>query len=477
MSLTPEFLWDCRGQKILVIEPFFYTPHVETGMELAEVLSEHNDVAYIGPDRLRCVTDETYRFSSRLLINCSRKRNVSSYLADSVRKYARAEIEELKGKLRVRDPSRFIDLNDPNFGDAMFENFDIGMGIRSSLLSLTRDTSVDPGDHADYALALARDAVFLYQMTKELLRAEAFDIVVLFNGRLAPVRAIRRACEASGTRYLVHERGSSSGKFAIFDCATPHQPAGYRQWADTWWHAVDDPVRNAADFLGKRRRGIATSWFSFTRKQVPNHCPPRSHRKRIAFFTSSEDELAAIGDELRTDSRFCDQAVAVRSVGSACRERGFEFVVRFHPNTPATATELMRTANEASQTVCGPSSEVDSYALIDSSDIVFTQNSTIGIEAASTGKPVYYTGRNIFEHCTSVRRIMTDGDLGQALDSFDDIDPNDALKYANFLGAHGIDHKHYKPHGIVSGTYRGRDLNAPLAMLRDLKLRLTRGGR
>ena len=63
------------------------------------------------------------------------------------------------------------------------------------------------------------------------------------------------------------------------------------------------------------------------------------------------------------------------------------------------------------------------------------------------------------------------------MDSFDDIDPNDALKYANFLGAHGIDHKHYKPHGIVSGTYRGRDLNAPLAMLRDLKLRLTRGGR
>ena len=96
MSLTPEFLWDCRGQKILVIEPFFYTPHVETGMELAEVLSEHNDVAYIGPDRLRCVTDETYRFSSRLLINCSRKRNVSSYLADSVRKYARAEIEGVR---------------------------------------------------------------------------------------------------------------------------------------------------------------------------------------------------------------------------------------------------------------------------------------------------------------------------------------------------------------------------------------------
>ena len=57
------------------------------------------------------------------------------------------------------------------------------------------------------------------------------------------------------------------------------------------------------------------------------------------------------------------------------------------------------------------------------------------------------------------------------------MDPNDALKYANFLGADGIDHKHYKPPGIVSGTYRGRDLNAPLAMLRDLKLRLTRGGR
>ena len=86
------------------------------------------------------------------------------------------------------------------------------MGIRSSLVSLTRDTSVDPQDYRDYVVALGRDAVLLYRLTRELIRRERFEIVAFFNGRFAPVRAIRRACEELGIRYFVHERGSSIDK-------------------------------------------------------------------------------------------------------------------------------------------------------------------------------------------------------------------------------------------------------------------------
>jgi capsule polysaccharide modification protein KpsS len=113
---------------------------------------------------------------------------------------------------------------------------------------------------------------------------------------------------------------------------------------------------------------------------------------------------------------------------------------------------------------------------MDSSDIVFTQNSTVGIEAAAAGKPVFYTGRNLFEHCRSVRRIMDDGDLSSALDISPAADPVDALRYANFFGEHGIPYRYYEPRGFLSGKYHGTDLNGPLSRIRDLKLRLTRGG-
>ena len=477
MSLTPDFLKFCRGQKILIVEPFFYTPHLETSLELAERLSRQNIVTYVGPDALRCVTDETFRISSRVLINFSRKRNASSYLSSVIRRYRREQFSDLRRKFIIPDPESIIDLSDPDLFAAKFEHFDVGMGVLSSLLSLTRNVDVVPSQHAAYALALARDSMLLYKLTEHLIGVSSIDLVVFFNGRLASVRGIRRACEATGTRYIVHERGSSTGKFALFDCATPHQPEGYRRWTDTWWTAGDNPKSVARAFLAKRRLGGASSWYSFTGKQQQANCPAKSGRKRVTFFTSSEDELAAIGDELRPDSPFCKQAHAIRAVGAACRERGLEYIVRFHPNTPRSASAiLMAAARGSSEMVFEPDSAVDTYALIDTSDLVFTQSSTVGIEAAAAGKPAFYCGRNIYEHCRAVRRILSESDLVDAMEAERPHETQDALRYANFLAAHGIEHQHYRPRGILSGTYRGVDLNAPLSALRNVKLRLTRGG-
>lgn len=476
MSITPDVLANCRGHKVLVIEPFFYTPHVETGLEIAKVLSDTNAVTFAGPDALKCVTDETYKFTGRVLVNLSRKRNVSKFVSPSVAKLSREDIAVLKEVPHPAEVSRLVSLCDDDIDLAKVDNLDLGMGLRSSLVTLTRETSVSPRDYPDYSIALARDALVLYRLTKKLIRTKQFDLVVLFNGRRAPVRAIRRACEALGTRYFVHELGSSINKYALFDCATPHQPTGYRSWVDSWWRVADDPMRNARHFLDRRRQGIATSWYSFTGSQRKGEFPAKAHRKRVTFFTSSEDELAAIGDELRADSPFCDQSAAIRMLSAACRQRDYEFIIRFHPNTSSTETSLMQTAKEAAEIVCEPSSGIDSYALAESSDIVFTQNSTIGIESAVLGKPVYYTGRNIFESCRTVRRIRTGDDLSTALDGCAEVDQLDAFKYANFLGTHGIEFKYYKARGFLSGSYLGKDLNSPLGTIRDLRLRLAHGG-
>ena len=475
MSLTPEFLEATRGQRILFVEPFYWTPHVETGLELAEILSEYNDVTYVGPDALRCFTDETSRPQARIRIGLTRKRNVSRYAGTNVRSYRRSEIASIERGLDLPDAT-FLDPESPDLEQLRFENFDVGMGVISSLISLTRDAHFDRVRYASLAIALGRDAMKLYRLTQELVRINASDMVFLFNGRVASTRGIRRACEAMDLRYIVHERGSARDKYALFDCATPHQPEGIRRWVDDWWKFTDNAEAKGREFLERRRRKVATSWYSFTAKQDAGHFPPLGERQRVTFFTSSNDELIAIGDELPPDSPYCDQAHSIRSVGKACRDGGFEFVVRFHPNTPPGERQLIAAAAEVSPTVIEPSSNVDSYALMDSSDIVFTQNSTVGIEAAAAGKPVFYTGRNLFEYCRSVRRIMSDGDLAAALDGAKAVDSLDAVRYANFFGEHGIPYRYYAPRGFLSGIYRGRDLNAPLSGLRDLALRLKRGG-
>jgi hypothetical protein len=476
MSLTPDFLETCRGRRILIIEPFYWTPHVETGLELAEILSEQNEVTYVGPDVLRLVTDGTARLLPRIQNSLSRKRHASRYVTPRARAYSRAEIVAMERGLDIPDARTFIDPTSANLDQLKFEEFDVGMGVVSSLISLTRDVHFDRAQNGNLAVALGRDAMKLYRLTQELVRANNSDLVILFNGRVASARAIRRACEAMGIQYIVHERGSSRDKYGLFDCSTPHQPAGIRRWVDDWWRIGDNPEAAGRAFLAKRRRNVATGWYSFTGKQSAGNCPPRDGRKRVTFYTSSDDELIAIGDELPPDSPYCDQVNAVCAVGQACQERGYEFIVRFHPNTPPTQQDLMSAAREVSPLVFEPSSEVDTYALMDSSDVVFTQNSTVGIEAAASGKSAFYAGRNVFEGCKSVHRLKTDGDVSAAMEANGEVDPTDAVRYANFLGHHGIPYRYYEPRGFLSGRYRGRDLNSPLSTLRSLKLRFSRGG-
>jgi hypothetical protein len=476
MSLTPEFFDTTRGGKFLFVEPFYWTPHVETGLEVAERLSEHNEVVYVGPDALHCLTDETCRRTARIRIALTRKRRVSRYAHPRVRAYRRDEIAAIVRGLDLPDVGRFFDAAAPDLEALRFEGFDVGMGVISSLISLTRDADFDRSHHAALMLALARDSITIFRLTQELARIHGSDTIVLFNGRVAPTRAIRRASEKMGLRYIVHERGSSRGKYALFDRATSHQPAAIRRWVDDWWKVGENPEASGRAFLDRRRRSVATSWYSFTGRQEAGQVPPRDARKRVTFFTSSDDELIAIGDELPPDTPFCDQGYAIRSIGQACRDRGFEFIVRFHPNTPPKQHGLIGIANAVASQVVEPASNVDTYALMDSSDLVFTQNSTAGIEAAAAGKPVFYAGRNVFEHCRSVRRIMTNGDLASALDDDHPTDPADAIRYANFFGEHGIGYEYYQPRGFLSGTFHGRDLNAPLSAVRNAILRLKRGG-
>ena len=156
MSLPPEFLETCQGQRILIIEPFSWTPHVETGLELAEILSQNNKVHYVGPDVLRCFTDETARARARIQNKLTRKHALSKYVSPDARSYSRQEIVALERSLEAPDLRPF-DTTRSDFQALKFENVDVGMGVVSSLITLTRNVHFDRAKYRDVGAALARD--------------------------------------------------------------------------------------------------------------------------------------------------------------------------------------------------------------------------------------------------------------------------------------------------------------------------------
>ena len=140
MSLPEAALHAETSKRCLVIEPLYQTPAVETGLEVAEILARKNTVTYLGPDRLGCTNDDLYRFTGRMLIRLSRKRRVSAYVAGDVEAMSRATLREHVESINSAALAAFLDNHASDLASARYDRLDLGQSLRSSLISLTRDT-------------------------------------------------------------------------------------------------------------------------------------------------------------------------------------------------------------------------------------------------------------------------------------------------------------------------------------------------
>jgi capsule polysaccharide export protein KpsC/LpsZ len=105
-------------------------------------------------------------------------------------------------------------------------------------------------------------------------------------------------------------------------------------------------------------------------------------------------------------------------------------------------------------------SEVDTYALIDRSDIVVTAGSTVGIEAVYWGRPSitlgpsYYSELNVTHYPTSTAEL-------QAMISSNNlnVDRELTIPYGYYMKTFGEAYKHYEPKTLFSGKFLGIDLH------------------
>ena len=107
---------------------------------------------------------------------------------------------------------------------------------------------------------------------------------------------------------------------------------------------------------------------------------------------------------------------------------------------------------------------VDTYALINQSDIIVVFGSTVGAEAAFAGKNVVLLGRAAYENLDCViipkshdelMKILTEDDY-----QFPKINPEAPLKYGYWNESFGIDYLHYQPIHLAKGTFHGKLIKA-----------------
>jgi len=288
-----------------------------------------------------------------------------------------------------------------------YKDFNIGLGMTSSLISYLRDPKPDLAPYPHLLSCMFDSAVAVYEFSKSLLSKQNKDTEVIFmNGRFCCYRALYQAILELNFPYKIHEGGCDSEHFTLYP-SRPHDLITNQRYMLGAWQmsgANQDSIAAAEHFFAKNRQGIGEIGYieRFSKGQIEGQLPPLPTTKKIiSFFTSTEDEYEGLFD-LIEHRYWLDQFDLLQDLLTFIKEHSaYHLVVRIHPHMKKSAPKLLLkwrefltglTAQSDSITLIDEYSTCSSYSLIDISDKVVTYGSQTGIEAVFFGRPSIMAG-------------------------------------------------------------------------------------
>lgn len=453
--------------RYLIAETVALKPHLETAGELALALRDQgHEVVYswLGDDlpwsdwhlpriavMLGCSLDRREKRFEQLLARERIRIVPPTPVAQQRQQELRAWSEQFSGDAE--------DLKRYGLEGAM-----LGMGALSSLISLTGNSAYDPSDDLLRARQCLLSSALVFERARQLIAAVKPDYVITFNGRFATTKPILQAAEIAGIKTLRHERGATFERYELFTDAI-HNYAYIRQRIRDTWEKANPAERERIghEFFRRRRGGDGIGWYSYTNEQERGHIPQRTPgKRRVVYFTSSDDEYAAVTDVF-TPGPWPDQLHAVDALLKAVAATpDVELIMRLHPHlSKKSAAERERWLGFAAPNIhlIAPEEKIDSYALLDSADIVVSYGSTIGMEAAYAGKPSILIGPCSYAGSPAVYEPKTQSDIVALLAQTPAArDQSLCLPYGYYYLSYGTPFRYYKPQSLSEGVFLGERL-------------------
>jgi len=314
---------------------------------------------------------------------------------------------------------------------------------RIEFISRYRDTSLCVNHDKDLLLSLEQSYILTFNFFFEYFEKNTPDKIYLYNGRFLHERAIWDVASSLKIDVGFLERITlNKDRFWVFENPV-HDPIYRGNLIEENWKAISNLRQKneyefeAKEWFEKRKNGETQH---FTRNQDVSF--NKLERKIITFFHSSEDEI--IGKGL-VNEEWHDQTVTILKTFRLC-EKLFpehDFVLRIHPNLIYKSVREIRKwtwfelyLKNLGAIVYSAENPINSYSLLESSEIVFSFGSTIGIEAAYYGKYSILVGSSLNSATSACKKVNSVKELEILLNNLSSIDGNlqklGAIKFALF---------------------------------------------
>lgn len=348
------------------------------------------------------------------------------------------------------------------------DNFDVGMAALSSIVSYVMNAELDLEEHKDLIKRYILSGMIAYRSVQNFLRERNVDKFYFFNGRMATVRAIMRACQSEGVQFTIHEGAAGNNTYSLYDNSLPHSISLMTHlMRENWEQAIANPVerhRKADEWFQNRAKGVKVNGYSFVENQEQGLLPKdwNPNKTNIVIFNSADFEFVWVSDEYQHHI-YHDQLDGIRHIIESLlpHKDTFHVYLRIHPNLATIENELrpLLAMQYENLTTILPTDKTSSYALIAHAAKVVTFGSTVGIEAPYWGKPSILGGKALYQNLGSTYNPASHDELMTLLLS-QDLPPRSAdgaMMYGYFYNSFGIPFQRYKPKNFFSGTFNGQE--------------------
>lgn len=457
--------------KILVFSPYaINNPHYETELEIIQKhLDQGDHVVMLGCNNHLSSCDVNLGHNLNTCLQCISRRVKGLELLSAeitvkplyyLNAFQQQEINDLpKNWQNIEQLKNFI-----------IENFDIGYGVLSSLVSYLRDPQPDLAKYQEIINRLLKTSLAVYRSMQNYLQTGEFQRVYVYNGRFAPMRAAFRASQSCHVDCFLHERGHSMNHYMIYENALPHDLEYITKLMYQSWSKAENNREKrqqiASQFYLDRTQGISHNWVAFTKEQTLGLLPTnwRSDLNNIVIFTSSEDEFVAIGD-LWKNPLYNNQLEGLKAIiNSLASDQNIHIYVRIHPNlknVQNSYNEILQTWRSPNLTIIPADSPISSYSLLKNADKIITFGSTMGIEAVYWGVPSILTGQSFYRALGGTYQPNSHEQLIDML--YSDLSPQEkepALIYGYFFQTFGLPFQYFQATGLFTGSFRGVNIEA-----------------
>jgi Capsule polysaccharide biosynthesis protein len=462
-------------RRVVIIETWNHTPHLETGLEIALRYAARKisvEYHYIGHllDYVHALCGDQSK-AEHAVKRIRKKTSLHKYIHFSIPTRLvcvdRIQLEDLSSLVQgTADVTEIKSLT--------YNSSPIGRYIFSTLVEVTRESNPSVQDHLELIGSMARAWLQSYLYTSYVCTKPGIGRIVLFNGRFNCVGGIREAAMAKGIPISYHERGGSLERFSCYPFR-PHEQVRRQQHMLQRWNIakilnIDKSNEIGASFYYRRLKGDGLSWFSFN---ISQSVPIETWLSRvnlefdsfIVYFQSSDDEFAGIED-CRQTGGYSDQLVGVNDLALICQKLETRLCIRMHPNMKGKEVDIepwRKLAQKYKIVLVEPGESVDSYSLVKCSKAVVVYHSTIGPESLFMEKKVICLGPSFYNLViNSIPIASCIDDLERFMVSYEreeSLKTNEqAIAYGYASLMYGIPFRYVKPTDVFAADFLGLDL-------------------